>query len=63
MDISGIANMATAMSQQRTATAVNVAVLKKAMEMQQQSAMTLISAVTPAASLPSHIGQNVNVVA
>jgi hypothetical protein len=63
MEISGIARLASAMSQERTAQAKDVALLKKALEMQQQSAMTLISAVTPAASLPSHLGQNVNVVA
>lgn len=63
MDISGIASMATRMSQQRTADAADTLVLKKALQVQEQSAMTLIAAVTPATSLPSHLGQNVNVVA
>jgi hypothetical protein len=63
MDISGIARLATAMSQERTAQATDVALLRKALDMQQESAATLIAAVTPAASLPSHLGQNVNVVA
>jgi hypothetical protein len=62
MEISGIAKLATAMSQQRTAQATDVALLKKALDMQQQSAATLLSAL-PAASLPSHLGQNLNVVA
>lgn len=31
--------------------------------MQRDNAATMISAMTPSASLPSHLGQNVNVVA
>jgi hypothetical protein len=63
MDISSIANLATQLSQQRTAQAVDVSVLKKALAIQQSAALTLIESVTPASSLPSHLGQNVNVVA
>jgi hypothetical protein len=63
MDISGIANLATQLSQQRTAQAVDVSILKKALAIQQSSAMTLIDSVTPASSLPAHLGQNVNIVA
>ena len=51
------------MSQQRAAYSVDTAILKKALDLQQQNAMTLIQAVTPASALPAHIGQNVNVVA
>jgi hypothetical protein len=63
MEISGIARLATAMSQERTAQATDVALLKRALDMQKQTAATMISAITPAAALPSHLGQNVNVVA
>jgi hypothetical protein len=63
MDVSAIADLASRMSQDRLGQAVDVAVLKKAMQLQQESAMSLISAITPASSLPSHLGQNVNVVA
>jgi len=63
VDVSSIANLATRMSQDRVAQAADIAVLKKAMQMQQESAMSLISAITPPTSLPSHLGQNVNVVA
>jgi len=62
MEISGIARLATAMSQERTAQATDVALLKRALDMQKQTAATMISAITPAA-LPSHLGQNLNVVA
>lgn len=51
------------MSQERVGQAADMFVLKKAMQMQQESAMSLISAIRPASSLPSHVGQNVNVVA
>ena len=63
MEISGIARLATALAQQRTAQAADVALLKKALQMQQQSAATMLSALTPAQDLPSHLGQNLNVVA
>jgi hypothetical protein len=63
MEISGIARLATAMSQERNAQATDVALLKRALDMQKQTAATMISAITPAAALPSHLGQNVNVVA
>jgi tRNA A-37 threonylcarbamoyl transferase component Bud32 len=63
MDISGVANLATAMKQQRTEDAVDVSVLKKALDIQKSNAQTLIQSVTPASSLPAHLGQNVNVVA
>jgi hypothetical protein len=63
VDLSSIANVASNMSQDRVAQSASLIVLKKAMDLQQQSAMTLIDAITPASSLPSHLGQNVNVVA
>lgn len=63
MDISGIANLGTLMSQKRTADAVDISVLKKALDIQKSTAMTLIDSVTPATSLPNYLGQNVNVVA
>ena len=63
MDVSGLTNLATQMSQQRTSQSVDVAVLKKALDLQQANAMTLIDSVTPAGSLPDYLGQNVNIVA
>jgi hypothetical protein len=63
MEISGIARLATALSQQRTAEAADMTILKKALDMQKETAATLVAAVTPSSSLPSHLGQNVNVVA
>jgi Putative motility protein len=63
VDVSAITSLATQMSQQRTSQAVDLAILKKAMNLQASAAMTLIASVTPSTSLPSHLGQNVNIVA
>jgi len=63
MDISSIAGLATQMSQQRTAQTAGILVLKKAMDSQQSSALTLIASATPSTSLPAHIGKNINTVA
>jgi hypothetical protein len=63
MDIAGLLNLATAMSQQRTSQAADLLVLKKAMQVEEDGALTLIESVTPATSLPPHLGQNVNITA
>lgn len=63
MDISGIAQLATQMTQQRTTDEAALLVLKKAMDTQKSSAQTLLDAITPASALPAHLGQNVNTVA
>jgi Putative motility protein len=63
MDISAIASLSTVMAQQRTAQTAELMVLKKALQLQESNAMTLIASVTPSSSLPAHLGQNVNVVA
>lgn len=59
MDVSNIANLATNMAQQRNNLDVSVAVFKKALDIQSSAALSLIEAI-PAASLPSHLGNNVN---
>jgi hypothetical protein len=62
VDISGLVSLATSMSQQRTAVAANMLVLKKAMDQQQSTAATLLASVS-SPDLPSHLGQNVNTIA
>jgi hypothetical protein len=51
------------MAQSRASDTASLMMLKKAMDLQAESAMTLIDSVRSSASLPSHIGQNVNTVA
>ncbi len=65
MDISAIASLATGMSQAKTSQEVNVAVLKKALDLSATSAANLIAALpAPAApSLPPHLGQHINTTA
>jgi hypothetical protein len=63
MDVGNIANLATAMTQERTDQAIGVAVLKKALDVQASGAMALIAALPVPPSLPSHLGQNVNTMA
>jgi hypothetical protein len=63
MDITRITNLSTQLSEERTTQSAQLLVLKKAMQVQEDSAMTLIDSVTPATSLPPYLGQNLNIVA
>jgi len=62
MEVSGLINLATRLAQARTADAASLLVMKKVLETQESAAVTLIAAATPAAA-PSHLGQNVDVLA
>lgn len=66
MDVTGIANVATAMSEASTNQAVSVAVLKKAIDLGAAGALALIQAIPDSPSvqkLPAHLGQNINTTA
>ncbi|MEN3294238.1 MAG: hypothetical protein V7642_3491 [Burkholderiales bacterium] len=65
MEINGIVNLATRMDATRTEQAIGIAVLKKALDTQATSAAALIQALPPvqSASMPPHLGQNVNTTA
>ncbi|MEW6563383.1 MAG: putative motility protein [Pseudomonadota bacterium] len=62
-------NASSAIAQQMSQTSgdqVALAVLKKSMNAEAQAALALIQAIpqpTPAANLPPHLGQNINVTA
>lgn len=61
MDVGSVGSFTTAMTQGQTADAVQVAVLKKAMDIEKQSAMQLISAATTSApSNPPNLGNKVD---
>lgn len=62
MDVTGIANLATALATQKNSDAVNVAVLKKALDSQANTAAGLIEALPPVPSNPN-VGRNVNTTA
>ncbi|MES2933937.1 MAG: YjfB family protein [Pseudomonadota bacterium] len=62
MDISGISGAATSIAETGTKQDVDMAVLKKAMQIQTSTATALIDAIQPAptANLPAHLGNHIN---
>ena len=61
MDVSSIAALATGMSQARTGEAVQIAVLKKAIDIQAEGAMQLLEAVSQVIpSNPPNLGNRVD---
>lgn len=63
MDVSAIAAAANAFSAAQVGDAVQVSVLKKALDAEAQGAVALVNALPEPARLPSHLGQNVNTTA
>ena len=65
MEVSNVNILAMATSQGQTGDAVNILVLKKAMELQAQSAAQLLEALPPmpAPSNPPNLGQNIDLMA
>lgn len=57
-DVSAIAALATQMAQARTASAIQMAVLKKAMDVNAEGALQLVQAV--AASNPPNLGNSID---
>jgi len=60
MDTSAIASLATQMSTARTQQAAQIAVLKKAMELQGQGAIQLLMAATQNYNNPAHLGKHID---
>ena len=67
MDVTGIARIATEMTDFNTKEAVGIAVLKKALDINAAGALALIEAIPdnsqPAPSLPLNLGRNINTIA
>ncbi len=66
MDTMDVVRVATAMQQQQNASALQTAVIKKALEVQEQTAAALLAALPQPApqsapSNPPHLGQAVDV--
>ena len=63
MDVSSIGSLSSALSQAKTGDAVNTLVLKKAMDIQAQSAMQLLAALPPIAGSgnPPNLGNSIDV--
>jgi hypothetical protein len=66
MNVSGIANVATTLADVGTSQAVSIAVLKKAIDISAESAVSLIEAIPDnraIQNLPPNLGRNVNTTA
>lgn len=63
MDTTAIAALATEMATQRTVQAAQIAVLKKAMDLQGAGALQLLQALPATASNPAHLGNAIDVFA
>jgi hypothetical protein len=66
MDVMGIAKLATSIADTGTRQDVQVAVLKRAQDIEASTATQLLDAVQPAApaqNLPAHLGKSVNTTA
>ena len=66
MSVNSIASLSTAMAATQTNQEIGVAMLKKSIDIASNSELALLSSVsapTPAANLPSNLGQNINTTA
>jgi Putative motility protein len=65
MDVPNIASLSTTMATTNTQAAISVAVQKKAMDIQANTAAAMLAALPPATTpnLPPHLGKNVNTTA
>lgn len=66
MDVTGIAQASTTLADVGTSQAVNIAVLKKAQDIDKESATALIAAIPNNQStqnLPPNLGRNINTTA
>ena len=61
MDISALASVSASLSQAQVGDAVGTLVLKKAMDIQAQSAMQLLEALPQVPSNPANLGNSVDV--
>ena len=61
MDITALASLSTALSQAQLGDAVGISVLKKAMDIQEQSSLQLLQALPQQCSNPPNLGNSVDV--
>lgn len=61
MDTSGIGSFNTAMSAEQTSMAVSTAVLKKAIDIEEQNSMQLLQTLPPTYNNPPSLGNSVDI--
>jgi uncharacterized protein (UPF0147 family) len=63
MDVTGIAKLATNIAESGTKQEVDLAILKRAQQIESATATQLLEAIPQAPSLPSHLGNHINTTA
>jgi hypothetical protein len=63
MDVIGIARLATSMAETGTNQEIDIAMLKKAQDIQISTATQLLDALPPVQNLPAHLGNTINTTA
>lgn len=68
MDVTGIARLSTSIAETGTKQEVDIAILKRAQQIESSTATQLIEAIRPSptvtgSNLPPHLGNNINTVA
>lgn len=63
MDVTNLTALVSSMATQRTGDAVGVSVLKKALDIEANTALTLLNALPPTKNLPPNVGININTTA
>ena len=61
MDISSLGSLTSALSQVQTGDAVATLVLKKAMDIEEQSALQLLQALPPVPGNPPNLGNSIDI--
>ncbi len=61
MDVASVGSLSSALSQSQIGDAVSITVLKKAMDIQAQSAMQLLQAVPQVSNNPPNLGNHIDV--
>jgi len=61
MDISSVGNLTSALTQTQSAEAVSALVLRKVIDIQEQSAMQLLQTLPQVASNPPNLGNSVDI--
>ena len=63
MDVTNLTALASSMANQRTGDAVGVSVLRKALDIEANTALALLNALPPTKNLPPNVGININTTA
>lgn len=60
MDVTAVSSLSTALSTERTQNAAGILLLKKALDIQSQTALQLLEGAAQVMNNPAHLGQNID---